>query len=459
MAVYKHRLRKYYQAILQDLEPKKLVNILYQEEVFDDDDMEDVKCEKTRKKQAEVLLAKVKLLGDSEVVIVVESLRQTQRHLYELLQTPAPGEADALRRSQVQASLGPRMGNLTSGMTGLHIHQEPPPYVPKVLSPTATEHPPQLGNTETGAVYSQSSEDHLNPQPLDEVAPFVKPTDLAKIPLHNRPESSLVYPMRSKPRGITLIINNEVFNHSTESTEKEQKQEELDVRHGSNEDVEALKKLFEALDFKVKTERNKGRKEILTLLDEISLYDHKGYDCFVLWLMSHGQEGQFYGADGETVPIDTVRNFFTNARCPTLKGKPKIIFIQACRGRDKEKGVVADAPQSPTEHGHEPSTHEDVESSDAGFNFKLNEAIPEHADMLIANSTISGYASFRNPRQGSRFVRCVVEVFQKYACQEDLLSMLTMVNQMIGKMGEINTKQVSEPTYTLTKKLFFWPGL
>ena len=103
---YKHRLRKCYAAILRDLEPKKLVNILYQEEVFDEDDMADVKCEKTRKKQAEVLLEKVKLLGDSEVAIVVDSLQQTQRHLYNLLQRPFPGEEDARMRSQVQEGLG-----------------------------------------------------------------------------------------------------------------------------------------------------------------------------------------------------------------------------------------------------------------------------------------------------------------------------------------------------------------
>ena len=100
---YKYRLQKYYSAVLRDLEPRKLVNILYQKEVFDDDDMDEVKCEKTRKMQAEVLLKKVKLLGDNEVAIVVESLQQTQRHLFELLQTPVPDEARNL--SQVQAGL------------------------------------------------------------------------------------------------------------------------------------------------------------------------------------------------------------------------------------------------------------------------------------------------------------------------------------------------------------------
>ena len=68
--------------------------------------MDEVKCEKTRKLQAEVLLGKVNRMGDRKVAIFVDSLRQTQRHLYELLQTPVQGEAEALRRSQAELGLG-----------------------------------------------------------------------------------------------------------------------------------------------------------------------------------------------------------------------------------------------------------------------------------------------------------------------------------------------------------------
>lgn len=447
---YKYRLKKNYTAILRDLEPKKVVNILYEKDVFDSDDMEEVKCEKTRKKQAEVLLQKVDNLGDIEVAIFVNSLQQIQRHLYELLQRQVHGEVEMI---QSQNQVNAVMENLTSAMTSLQVHREPASYIPKVLSPTAIEHPPQLGNTVRGAVFSQSSD----PPPEDEIGPFVVPTDLSKLPSHIRPESDLVYPMRSKPRGIALIINNEVFKHSTESTKREQEQEKLDVRHGSAEDVKALEKLFEALDFKVKAERNKGRDEIFKILEDAAFADHSDYDCFVLWLMSHGQDGQFYGADGQTIPIETVRDLFT--KCTTLKGKPKIVFIQACRGTQKGQGVVADAPKSPTEQGQEPTANDNEDHSDIGFNFNLSKVIAEHADILIANSTISGYASFRNPRQGSRFVRCVVDVFQEFAGHEDVLSMLTMVNQRVSEMGEYGTKQVSEPSSTLTKKLFFWPGL
>lgn len=104
---YKYRLQKNYTAILRDLEPKKVVNILFQDEVFDSDEMDEVKCEKTRKKQAEVLLDKVSRLGERDIAIFVNSLRQTQRHLYDLLQRPVPGEElQAQIQSQMQAGSG-----------------------------------------------------------------------------------------------------------------------------------------------------------------------------------------------------------------------------------------------------------------------------------------------------------------------------------------------------------------
>lgn len=456
---YAYRLQKNREKVLKDLEPRKILNILYQEEVFDLDEMDEVKEEKTRKKQAEMLLDKITRAGDRNMAIFVNGLQKTQRHLYELLQRPVDGE--------VLAQGDTRIEDITRQITTVNIYQEPPTYINKALSPTT--HPPQLGNTDKGAAYCQTSEDHILP-PNDEMPSFVIPTDWRKLPPHIHPESELVYPMTSKPKGITLIINNEVFHPNPELTQKEKEKEELDIRHGSDKDVQSLEKLFEALDFKVKVERNIGRKRILDILDDISREDHREYDCFVLCLMSHGQDGLFYGADGETVPVESVRDFFNNAKCPSLKGKPKLFFIQACRGRGREKGVVADAPSAqspqaaPNFLSRQPSTNDDLtanssENIDRGFNFHLSKTIPEHSDILIANSTMSGYAAFRNPKDGSRFVRCVVEVFQEFAGHEDLLSMLTMVNKRISEMGEIDSKQVSEPTSTLTKKLFFWPGL
>ena len=280
------------------------------------------------------------------------------------------------------------------------------------------------------------------PSPKNQTGSFVTPTDWSKLPKHIRPDSKDVYKMLSRPRGIALIINNESFHPDTY-----EKMVKLAVREGSERDVKALETLLEELHFTVKTERNKERQEILEILDHISHgVDHRAYDCFVLWLLSHGENGHIYGADGETVSIETVRDFFSNARCPTLKGKPKLIFIQACRGSQEEKGVVADSPTSVNEQPTANANNDKI-------------TIADHADILMAYSTVSGYLSYRSEYDGSRFVQCIVEVFREFAGHEDLLSMLSMVNKKMSEMGNKYSKQVSAPTTTLTRKLYFWPGL
>ena len=80
------RLIKNRIAILKDLEPSKYWNYLYQEGIFDMDDMDEVKAEKTRKKKAEALLEKVERSGPEGIAIFTDTLRQIQPHLYDLLQ-------------------------------------------------------------------------------------------------------------------------------------------------------------------------------------------------------------------------------------------------------------------------------------------------------------------------------------------------------------------------------------
>ncbi|CAH3026111.1 unnamed protein product [Porites evermanni] len=460
------RLTLHRVAIVKDLEPKKHWNYLIQEGVLNDDDLEELKAEKTRKAQAELLIAKVLRAGRQNIDVFVNSLSIYQPHLCELLQSNLP---ERLQRQQ--GSTQATVENVTQQITGLHVHVEPATFVREALSPVEHEggEYPFTANVETSKISDQQSRHTTQLPPDEEQCFFVIPTDLSKLPAHIHPNNAEeVYPMSSKPRGIALIINVEIFVPNPEKTKKEEEKEQLDNRQGSDKDIEMLEKLFGALDFKVKIERNPKREKILKVLDNISNEDHSNYDCFVLCLMSHGLEGFVYGADGERVLLEDVCGFFSNSRCRTLKGKPKLFVIQACRGRDKDKGVVRDSPGSPETLPGNPVTEAAISSgsadgeddvADRGFRFSIPQYIPDQADMLMAYSTVSGYASFRNPRDGSRFVRCLVEVFREKAGHEDVLSMLTMVNNSISSMGEVDSKQVGQPTSTLTKKLFFWPGL
>ena len=172
---------------------------------------------------------------------------------------------------------------------------------------------PFTANVETSRISDQQSRHTTQLPPDEEQCFFVIPTDLSKLPPHIHPNNAEeVYPMSSKPRGIALIINVEIFVPNPEKTKKEEEKEQLGDRQGSDKDIEMLEQLFGALDFKVKTVRNPKKEEIIRVLDNISNEDHSNYDCFVLCLMSHGLEGFVFGADGEKVLLEDVCGFFSN---------------------------------------------------------------------------------------------------------------------------------------------------
>ena len=61
--------------------------------------------------------------------------------------------------------------------------------------------------------------------------------------------------------------------------------------------------------------------------------DLKKADSFILVCLSHGNQGNIFGSDGEPVNIDKdIVEPFDGKHCPHLIGKPKLFFIQACQG-------------------------------------------------------------------------------------------------------------------------------
>lgn len=49
--------------------------------------------------------------------------------------------------------------------------------------------------------------------------------------------------------------------------------------------------------------------------------------------MSHNRfPGAVYGVDGQYVPVQYITNYLNGQHCPSLQGKPKLFFIQACGG-------------------------------------------------------------------------------------------------------------------------------
>ncbi|ESO89044.1 hypothetical protein LOTGIDRAFT_106792 [Lottia gigantea] len=245
------------------------------------------------------------------------------------------------------------------------------------------------------------------------------------------------YAMNKPNRGVAIIINNVSFHPSTQMGE----------RTGSDKDHKALKQRFKELEFDVREFKNLKRDDMESLMKKVAGESHDNNDCFMCAMLSHGEEGTIYGFDGP-IEIQRLIEPFKGHNCRSLAGKPKIFFIQACRGSKLDAGVE----QQDSKGSRESETIE----------YKV-QRIPTEADFLIAYSVVPGYFSWRNSANGSWFVQAISEVFRKYGQKLDLMTLMTRVNKLVAYNFESNAskeymtnkKQIPCITSMLTKDVYF----
>ena len=241
------------------------------------------------------------------------------------------------------------------------------------------------------------------------------------------------YHMDKTPHGIAVIINNSTF-HSAVPTE-----DPLPERRGSQVDEDNLRVTWEYLRYDVRILKNLTASELTRQLMQIALQNHEKYDSFVCCILSHGYLDGIYGTDSKPVKINDIASLFKGTFCPTLADKPKLFFIQACRGDDEDRGVVV---------------QKDAKGdSDDSFRHSL----PSEADFLFGYATPPGNVSWRSPRYGSWYISKLCEVFVDYAPQQDLLSMLTIVNHKVSEAYTTQGyKQCPAPVTLLRKQVWFF---
>ena len=241
------------------------------------------------------------------------------------------------------------------------------------------------------------------------------------------------YNMDKTPHGIAVIINNSVF-HSSVPTE-----EPLPDRRGSQVDEDNLRVTWEYLRYDVRILKNLTASELTRQLMQIALQNHEKYDSFVCCILSHGYLDGVYGTDSKPVKINDIASLFKGNFCPTLADKPKLFFIQACRGDDEDRGVVVQKDAK-------------GDSDDA-----FRHSLPSEADFLFGYATPPGNVSWRSPRYGSWYISKLCEVFVDYAPQQDLLSMLTIVNDKVSEAYTTQGyKQCPAPVTLLRKQVWFF---
>ncbi|NXM24596.1 CASP8 protein, partial [Oxyruncus cristatus] len=245
------------------------------------------------------------------------------------------------------------------------------------------------------------------------------------------------YKMKNNPHGYCVILNNYIFNNPHYN------------RRGTVKDGEAVKRVFKWLQFETVEHMDLKAKEIYEKVKEYSKKDHRNMDCFVCFIFSHGEKQKIKGIDDEFVNIKDLVSCFSGSNCPSLAGKPKVFFIQACQGYVGHPAVPVEADFSGRlEIDATPLT-----------------SIPDLADILVGMSTVEDYLSFRTSESGSIYIQCLCDKMESLCPQGmDLLTILTTVNKEVGGKefklwnqlpGGKSVKQMPQIITTLRKQLIF----
>ncbi|KAH7724923.1 cell death protein CED-3 [Aphelenchoides avenae] len=275
-----------------------------------------------------------------------------------------------------------------------------------------------------------------------------------------------VYKNFSLPKGLALIINNSRFATSPD-------------RNGTDVDEMNIRQLLSKLGYNVlKTYENLTAKAMIDVGRRFAqdARHNSCHSCIVV-VMTHGEYDKLNGSDDAKINIHDFVECFNAHAAPALAGKPKLFFIQACRGLRRDPGVrqevpvdEADTPLLKSLFGRFRATNSLMSSSlsvqssaslqpEHQIQKKLRR-LPSNSDVLVAYSTPPNYVSWRNAVNGSWFIQSICEVFSKHAQSQSIESLLKMVQKRVSEVYEStphNCKQVPEYTCRLSKDFYFFP--
>ncbi|KAJ0050224.1 hypothetical protein NL108_014309 [Boleophthalmus pectinirostris] len=243
------------------------------------------------------------------------------------------------------------------------------------------------------------------------------------------------YSMDYPCAGVCVIINNINFHPYLN----------MNTLNGCDYDASHVRETFENMGYKVYMFRDVTTAQMKQALQRASMEDHSNCASFVCVILSHGEKDVVFGTDGR-VPLETLTQYFKGHKCRSLLGKPKLFFINACRGNNSDAGVDM------------------VDGGDSvdGVENYITYRIPLEADFLYAYSTSPGFVAWMMPR-GSFFIHEVCQMIENHKDLE-LMQIMTRVNGIVahrdmfcdeGKRYMESYKQMPSVTSMLTKEFYF----
>lgn len=428
----KHRqiLQRHRLNLVKALNPEDVCDKLLSKGVFTQDMIDEIQSKATRRDQARQLVKDLETRGSLAFPAFLDSLRETGHNdLAELLQS-----GDGVHRPPV-----------------ISVQPSPIPLPVQNLNHTEKPDKPDIASPRLVP---------LRPESLPVHKTYSPPSETVVRPTRPRRDSIQCYKMDASPCGVCLIINNINF----------EKASELNDRKGSNIDCDKLEKRFKGLNFEVTVKRNLKSKRIRHEMASLAKKDHSTYDCCVVIILSHGTEashnrfpGAVHGVDGPAVPIQIITNYLNGQNCPSLQGKPKLFFIQACGGGEKDIGFeVSPDDVQPSIGGIDdemdaiPMSSSSDSLSTASDELDARASLPTPSDILVSYSTFPGYVSWRDTEAGSWYVENLDRVLEENAITDDLVTMLMLVNDAVSQISAKGLYKQMPGSFNFLRKLLYF---
>ncbi|XP_061675762.1 caspase-2 isoform X1 [Syngnathoides biaculeatus] len=431
-----------------------LIQCLLEDNILTDSMAESILAEQTSHKRSFRLLLLLPKRGPQAFSSFCSALKETeQRHLCELLTGSQEADGEEARGFQTEEEFEGRAGRQLMQTSGRRRESNGDSSLP--LS-TEEETAAKRARTHESMEYS-----------LDADSPITTPVLPCTHELYLS-QCQKSYIMTSSPRGLALVISNVTFDPRTAP--------DLDPRKGGEVDDEVLRKVFKDLDYLVTVCRNLTAEEMRSCIEKFRMLPkHRTVNSCVVCLLSHGVDGAVYGTDGQLLQLEWVFEAFDNVRCPLLQNKPKMFFIQACRGEELDCGVEQmDGPGRSNSPSCEQRDAGREGPGGAGARHGGGDLglprikLPQRSDMICGFASLKGQrictAAMRNTKRGSWFIQELNSALRLRARDTHVADILVQVN---GKIKEREgyapgtphhrCKEMSEFTSSLCKDLYLFP--
>lgn len=220
------------------------------------------------------------------------------------------------------------------------------------------------------------------------------------------------YRTKSHPVGRVYVINNQKFQKKT-----------LQERKGAEYDSINIQSTFVKLGYEVILHKNLSKVQTDRVLDSIrDDMSLKEIDSIIIFILTHGLGEDrpfiYFSSDGQEMSLTDLRQRFSDFNCPQMKGKPKIIFSNFCRGPKLETDGNATNPH----------------------------------DMVTIYSGSERYMAPRDPSVGTIFVISLCEVLQDMKSEMELTE---FYNNLEQRMSSYDATTPVLEYFAFRKRFFF----